>query len=58
MVKAGDTVSMPSWVNVKKIGDEYKVRANTPLRLVTPQGRKHSIDAKELAKVTVSIKAK
>jgi hypothetical protein len=58
MVKAGDTVSMPSWVNVKKIGDEYKVRANTPLRLVTPQGSKHIIDAKELAKTTVSIKAK
>jgi hypothetical protein len=58
VAKTGDSVSIPSWVNVKKVGNGYEVKANSPLQLMTSDGSKHFIDSKELAKKTVNIKMK
>jgi hypothetical protein len=56
MVKAGDTVSIPAWVQVQSIGNEYEVKANTPLKITLPNGHKHLIKSKELLNGKIKIK--
>lgn len=55
-VKRGDSVSIPSWVQVKSSGEEYQVKANTPLQLTLPNGKKQFINSEELIKGTVKVK--
>ena len=55
-VKSGDSVSVPSWVQVKSSGDEYQVKANTPLQLTLPSGKKCLVNSEELIKGTVKAK--
>jgi hypothetical protein len=55
-VKAGDTVSVPSWVLVRSKTDSFELKANSPVQVTLPDGKMHNITAKELCKGSVKIK--
>ncbi len=55
-VKAGDTVSVPSWVLVRSKADSFELKANSPVQVTLPDGKMHNITAEKLCKGSVKIK--